>query len=151
MRRSLCLSGWLILNFAALTCPLHVGKERYGGTEFGGSDLIEKKKLDVVCERCGHTRLEPPLSWPSFASLSLWSWSLSHVANKARPGAGLRLMTSADAYLSLLIQGSLAMVKFFATLWQTLFECMFHHLSMPTYSQSISQVFCHIKVYFALY
>lgn len=27
--------------------------ERYGGTEFGGSDLIEKKKLDVVCSRCG--------------------------------------------------------------------------------------------------
>eukprot|EP00892_Ulva_mutabilis_P008072 jgi/Ulvmu1/5637/UM023_0177.1 len=27
------------------------GKERYGGTEFGGSDLIEKKKLDIVCER----------------------------------------------------------------------------------------------------
>lgn len=33
-------------------CYLFIGKERYGGTEFGGSDLIEKKKLEIVCIRC---------------------------------------------------------------------------------------------------
>lgn len=28
------------------------GKERYGGSEFGENDLIQKKKLDIVCVRC---------------------------------------------------------------------------------------------------
>jgi hypothetical protein len=27
------------------------GKERYGGAEFGENDLIEKRRLDVVCVR----------------------------------------------------------------------------------------------------
>jgi hypothetical protein len=27
------------------------GKERYGGAEFGESDLIEKRKIEVVCTR----------------------------------------------------------------------------------------------------
>jgi hypothetical protein len=36
-----------------LTSNGGAGKERYGGTEFGEQELIEKKKLDVVCIRYG--------------------------------------------------------------------------------------------------
>lgn len=36
------------------------GKERYGGTEFGDSDLIEKRKIEVVCVRsASHLQLLP--------------------------------------------------------------------------------------------
>lgn len=33
----------------------HTGKERYGGSEFGENDLIQKKKLDIVCVRYAPT------------------------------------------------------------------------------------------------
>ena len=38
-----------------MTHNCNAGKERYGGTEFGKDDLIEKRQIDIICTRCAST------------------------------------------------------------------------------------------------
>jgi hypothetical protein len=46
----------------AVTDASATGEERYGGSEYAATDLIEKKKLEIVCVRCARLSMELTLA-----------------------------------------------------------------------------------------
>jgi Nitrogen regulatory protein P-II len=46
----------------AVTDASATGEERYGGSEYAATDLIEKKKLEIVCVRCARLSMEVTLA-----------------------------------------------------------------------------------------